>query len=69
MHLKKITISPGVIVKCFGHWLLSYEILGSNPFVCNFFMIKFSEFIDKLLLKNSNEFGFAGKYLIRLIDY
>ena len=35
------------------NWLSTKEILRSKPFGCNYFVIIFNEFTDKLLWKNS----------------
>ena len=39
--------------KWLAHLPSNKVILDSNPYDCNFFVIKFNEFIDNLLWKNS----------------
>ena len=62
MHLKKITITLGFIVKCLGHWPSIEEILGSSPLDWKFFMIKFSEFIAMVCGKTGMNLDLLGKY-------
>ena len=51
VNLKMIAITLGSIAQWLAHFPSNEEILGFNPFGCNYFVIKFNEFIENLLWK------------------
>ena len=48
-----ITITFSPMAYWLGHWTPTEEILGLNPFDCNYLVINFNEIINILFWKNS----------------